>query len=90
MWELFRVCYRSTKSPFLVGGLVLFAGYAWAALCRLKRPVLPELMHFHRREQMQKLRGILLALLKRQKIDSFRVATDRELSEQCNSSIGKS
>jgi len=90
VWELFRVCYRSTKSPFLVGGLVLFAGYAWAALCRLKRPVLPELMHFHRREQMQKLRGILLALLKRQKIDSFRVATDRELSEQCNSSIGKS
>src|SRR5438270_11091363 len=31
VWEVFRVCYRCTKSPFLVGGLVLFAGYAWAA-----------------------------------------------------------
>jgi glycosyltransferase involved in cell wall biosynthesis len=90
VWELCRVCYRCTKSPFMVGGLVLFAGYAWAALCRLQRPVSPELMRFHRREQMQKLRGILRALLKRQKIDSFRVVTDSELSEQCSSSIGKS
>ena len=77
VWELFRVCYRSTKTPVLVGGLALLAGYCWAALWRLKRPVSQDLIRFHRREQMQKLRAIFRALLKRQKIDSFRVATEQ-------------
>jgi biofilm PGA synthesis N-glycosyltransferase PgaC len=77
VWELFRVCYRSTKTPVLIGGLVLLGGYFWAALRRLKRPVSRELIRFHRREQMQKLRAIIRAVLKRQKIDTFRVATDQ-------------
>ena len=34
----------------------------WAALRRVKRPVTPELMRFHRREQMRKLRAVLFAL----------------------------
>jgi len=46
-------------------------------LRRLKRPVSRELIRFHRREQMQKLRAIFRAVLKRQKIDTFRVATDQ-------------
>ncbi|MBA3830918.1 MAG: glycosyltransferase family 2 protein [Chthoniobacterales bacterium] len=75
LWQLFRVCYRSTKRPFLVGGITLLAGYSWAALRRVERPVSPELMRFHRREQMLKLRGIFRALLSRRKIDNFRVAT---------------
>jgi hypothetical protein len=38
-------------------------------------------MKFHRREQMQKLRGIIRALLKGEKIDNFRLATaSRQLS----------
>ena len=77
VWELFRVCYRSTKAPVLIGGLALLSGYSWAALRRLKRPVSRELMRFYRREQMKKLRAILRAVLKRQKIDSFRVATEQ-------------
>jgi|SRR5438552_7714238 len=75
IWELFRVCYRSTKRPYLIGGLALLAGYCWAALRRIKRPVSPELMRFHRREQIQKLRAILRAISKCQRIDSFRVIT---------------
>jgi glycosyltransferase involved in cell wall biosynthesis len=77
VWQLFRVCYRSTKRPFLLGGIALLSGYCWAALRRLKRPVSRELIRFHRREQMQKLRAIFRAVLKRQKIDSFRVATEQ-------------
>lgn len=77
VWQLFRVCYRSTKRPVLLGGMALLTGYCWAAARRVKRPVSRELMHFHRREQMQKLRAIFRALLKRQKIDSFRVATEQ-------------
>ena len=77
VWELFRVCYRSAKRPFIIGGLALLAGYCWAALRRTKRPISPELMRFHRREQMNKLRAIFGSLLRLKKLDSFRVATQR-------------
>jgi biofilm PGA synthesis N-glycosyltransferase PgaC len=76
VWEIFRVCYRGTKRPVLIGGLVLFAGYCWAVLRRADRPVTRELMRFHRREQMRKLRAILGALLRRGKVDNFRLAID--------------
>jgi len=77
VWQLFRVCYRSAKRPFIIGGLALLAGYCWAALRRTKRPISPELMRFHRREQMNKLRAIFGSLLRFKKLDSFRVATQR-------------
>jgi glycosyltransferase involved in cell wall biosynthesis len=73
IWELFRVMYRMLKPPILVGGLALLAGYCWAGLRRVKRPVSRELMHFHRHEQMQKLAAIFNALLRFKKVDSFRV-----------------
>ena len=73
VWELFRVTYRMAKKPVLLGGLALLAGYAWAALRRTKRAVTPELMHFHRREQMKKLRAIFRSLLSFKKVDSFRI-----------------
>jgi hypothetical protein len=71
-WELFRIVYRMGKKPILVGGLALFAGYCWAAVRRVERPVTPELMRFHRREQMMKLRTILASAL-RLKIEKFYV-----------------
>jgi len=77
VWQLFRVCYRSAKRPFLIGGLALLAGYCWAALRRTKRPISFELMRFHRREQMNKLRAIFGSLLRFKKLDSFRVAIQR-------------
>jgi hypothetical protein len=73
VWELFRVTYRMAKKPVLLGGLALLAGYAWAALRRTTRAVTPELMHFHRREQMKKLRAIFRSLLSFKKVDSFRI-----------------
>src|ERR1700675_1894290 len=77
VWQLFRVAYRMTKRPILIEGLALFSGYCWAALRRMKRPVTPELMRFHRKEQMKKLKAILRALLKLKKVDSFRLETER-------------
>jgi glycosyltransferase involved in cell wall biosynthesis len=73
VWELFRVTYRATKKPLLMGGVALLAGYTWAALRRIKRAVSPELMHFHRTEQMKKLRAIFRSLLTFKKVDSFRL-----------------
>jgi glycosyltransferase involved in cell wall biosynthesis len=56
IWELFRSAYQMTLPPFCLGGLALIAGYFWAMLGRVDRPMSPELIAFHRREQMQRLK----------------------------------
>ena len=80
IWELFRVTYRMVKPPVIVGGVALLAGYCWAGLRQIKRPVSHELMRFHRREQMKKLRAILGTVLRFKKVDSFRIATAQNRS----------
>jgi hypothetical protein len=60
-----------TKRRYLVGGIALFAGYLAALLSRTERPVSDELMGFHRREQMVKLKAILVSICKFRRIDSF-------------------
>jgi glycosyltransferase involved in cell wall biosynthesis len=59
IWELFRTVYQMTKKPFVVGGLVLATGYAWAMVRRAERPVSQQLVTFRRREQMRRLRKFL-------------------------------
>lgn len=73
VWEAFRVAYRTTKKPYLLGGMALLSGYASAFVRRMKRPVSDELMRFHRKEQMKKLKTILKSLLTFKKVDSFEV-----------------
>ena len=74
VWQLFRVAYRMAKKPFVMGGLALLTGYIWASLRRAKRAVSPDLMRFHRKEQMKKLRTILRTLFRFKKVDSFHLA----------------
>ncbi|MGH9599334.1 MAG: glycosyltransferase [Terracidiphilus sp.] len=57
LWQLFRTVYQMARKPFLFRGLALGTGYLWAYLRRRNRPVSPELLKFHRREQMQRLRA---------------------------------
>jgi|SRR6202453_1109059 len=71
LWELFRVAWRMTKRPYVVDGVALGLGYVWALLRRAERPVSKELMRFHRKEQMQKLKTILTSLITFKRIDSF-------------------
>jgi glycosyltransferase involved in cell wall biosynthesis len=71
VWEFFRVGYRTVKSPFLVGGFALAAGYCWAGIRRMKRPISPELMRFHRAEQMERLRAVLQTILRFRRLDNF-------------------
>ena len=73
VWEIFRVAFRMTKKPILVGGIGLMAGYLWAFAARMPRPVSIDLMRFHRREQMEKLQLIIRNMLKFKKIDKFRL-----------------
>jgi glycosyltransferase involved in cell wall biosynthesis len=77
IWHFFRGIYRMSQKPFLLGGMALICGYCWAAIRRTKRPVSREMIRFHRREQMKKLRAIFGTLLRLKKVDSFRVATER-------------
>jgi glycosyltransferase involved in cell wall biosynthesis len=76
LWQLFRVAYRMTKRPILIDGLALLSGYCWAAIRRVERSVTPELMRFHRREQMQKLRAIFRSILRFKKVDNFSLMID--------------
>ncbi|MBX6326504.1 MAG: hypothetical protein IRY93_10760 [Chthoniobacterales bacterium] len=75
LWQLFRVAYRTMKQP--TAGVALLAGYCWAALRRLKRPVSEDLMRFHRREQMDKLKAIFRNLLRLEPVDNFTLAGER-------------
>lgn len=59
---LFQLCVglaRTTEPPYVVGGLLTIAGYAWAALRREKRSLPPEAVEFLRAEQAQRLRTLL-------------------------------
>jgi biofilm PGA synthesis N-glycosyltransferase PgaC len=75
IWEIFRVAYRFTKKPVVTGSLALLFGYTWAALRRIKRPVSGDLMHFHRNEQMKKLKAIFRSMLERRKVENFSLNT---------------
>jgi glycosyltransferase involved in cell wall biosynthesis len=76
VWELFRVAYRMTKPPYFVEGLALGLGYGWAMLRRTKKPISKELMRFHRREQMRKLKVIMKSLLTFKPIDKFKLLSE--------------
>ena len=74
VWELFRVAYRITKQPVIIGGLALGLGYCSAFLRRTRRPISPELLAFHRKEQLTKLRAILKSVLRFKRLDNFNLA----------------
>jgi biofilm PGA synthesis N-glycosyltransferase PgaC len=59
LWEVSRAAFQATRKPYVFGGLVLLAGYVRALVGGTHRPVSAELVSFHRREQMQRLRHTL-------------------------------
>lgn len=56
VWEMCRVLYQMRQPPLCMGGIALGSGYVSALLKRQPRPVSKELVAFHRREQIQRLR----------------------------------
>jgi poly-beta-1,6-N-acetyl-D-glucosamine synthase len=59
LWQVFRVGHQMSKSPYVLGGLTLAAGYLYSLLTRLERPVSAELISLHRREQLQRLKTLV-------------------------------
>jgi hypothetical protein len=56
---VFRAAYQMTKTPRILGGMMIAAGYAAAALTRAERPIPRELVRFRRGEQMARLKHLL-------------------------------
>jgi len=73
LWEICRVAYQMAKPPVFLRGLALGLGFLSAAIRRLRRPVSGELLHFHRQEQMKKLKAILRTLVHLKRVDNFTV-----------------
>lgn len=61
-WQIFRSCYQMSKKPYFIGGIVLLAGYFWAMVRRVDRPIAKELMDFRRKEQMHRLKDFFSKL----------------------------
>jgi len=76
LWELFRVAFRMVKKPYILEGVALGLGYGWAAVRRLHRPISKELMAFHRKEQMRKLKVILKNKLMLKPVDKFTLLSE--------------
>jgi len=63
LWQVARSVYQSASRPYVVRGLLLLSGYTHQALTRARRPIPPEMVRFHRAEQMARLKRIARGLL---------------------------
>jgi poly-beta-1,6-N-acetyl-D-glucosamine synthase len=57
MWQLFRSAYQMTRSPQVIGGCCLLAGYVMGMARGMKRPISDELVRFNQAEQMARLKA---------------------------------
>jgi len=58
LWEVFRSCLQMKNKPYVLGGMFLFLGFAGAFITRAERKIGADIIAFHRREQMQRLRRV--------------------------------
>jgi len=58
-FEVFRSIHQMKSRPYVLGGALMLAGYAWAMLRRADRTMPPELIELRRRDQLQRLRDVL-------------------------------
>jgi glycosyltransferase involved in cell wall biosynthesis len=62
-WEVCRGLFQMGKRPYVIGGALLLAGYFGSWLTGQKRAVPRELIAFHRKEQLARLRRLIPDLL---------------------------
>lgn len=60
IWELSRTVYQLKNRPMVFGALMLLMGYLWSMVRRVNRPISPELIQFRQREQMQRLKNVMV------------------------------
>ena len=57
LWILMRSIFQIRQKPWILCGIFFFSGALWAWITRTPRAVSPELMAFHRGEQMARIKG---------------------------------
>ena len=60
LWQLCRSILQMKNKPYVLGGVFLFLGFVWALMTGTERQIGADLIAFHQREQMQRLRGMFL------------------------------
>lgn len=65
LWQVFRACLQMRSKPYVLGGLALLVGFVWGLVIRANRPIDQDLIAFHQREQMQRLRDLFQKLFTR-------------------------
>jgi hypothetical protein len=63
LWELFRTFYQMTKRPFVLGAILVGAGYLWAFASHRERPISEEMITFIRQDQTRRLRRALVRFI---------------------------
>lgn len=58
VWALLRGFFQMRNRPWILAGLMFQLGFFWSMLTRVQRVVSPELMAFHRGEQMSRLKAV--------------------------------
>jgi poly-beta-1,6-N-acetyl-D-glucosamine synthase len=59
LWEVLRLAQWFMKRPYCIGGLAMLAGFCWCYISKEKRSISKELLAFHRREQLSRLREVI-------------------------------
>lgn len=65
LWQVFRSCLQMRSKPYVLGGIALLTGFVWGLVSRANRPIDRDLIAFHQREQMQRLREVFRKLFTR-------------------------
>jgi glycosyltransferase involved in cell wall biosynthesis len=55
IWQCIRAVNQLFHKPYILSGIMTFAGYMYAAFSRVKKPISKELITFHRNEQVNRL-----------------------------------
>lgn len=63
LWQILRCTRHFTDRPLMIAGLSLLAGYSVSWIKRMPRPVPREFVAFRRREQMRRLKKIVLNMM---------------------------
>ncbi len=68
LWQMFRIAYQAMKPPYVLGSMVLFCGYVSPLIRRAERPIPQELLKFHRKEQIERLKQLWQNLVRTRKL----------------------
>ena len=59
LWEFFRGVYQMQRKPYVIGGFLILASYAWNLIRGVERTIPAELMALRRRDQMKRLKSVV-------------------------------